>query len=166
MQDTERRYSVYSTLSHAAESFYLFREPLLGRRIIQILFKLYFEDLNENKIYIVHVSLVTKLGSISFTLFSLTYSYHCYSIRLSFWLLSWLSPFAIHSPDGHRCIWQWPERRSISVLELEGSAQANKAEKWKWQCLFVPHSKHSFMPRKNGRRETCSNTSKWTAVIA
>lgn len=84
MQDTERHYSVYSTLSRAAESFYLFREPLLGRRIIRILFKLCFKDLNENKVYILHVSVLTKLGPISFILFSLTYSYYCYSIRLAF----------------------------------------------------------------------------------
>jgi len=75
-----RCYSVYTTLSHALESFPPFREPLL-EIIMQILFKLYFEDLNETKIYIWQMSVLKKK---SFVLFLSTFFYHFYSIELTF----------------------------------------------------------------------------------
>lgn len=81
MQDIERCYSVFPTSSQAAESFPPLRESLPEIRIIQILFKLYFKDLNETKIYILQVSVLTKLSLISFLS---TYSYYCYHIELTF----------------------------------------------------------------------------------
>lgn len=139
MQDIERCYSVFPTSSQAAESFPPLRESLPEIRIIQILFKLYLKDLNETKMYILQVSVLTKLCLISFILLLSTYSYYCYHIEVTFWLFFWLFPSAVHLLGVHRRIWQWPGGRSLSLLELWGdlqSIQTNKAPKWKWQCLF------------------------------
>lgn len=77
-----------------------------------------------------HVSVLTKLGPISLILFSLTYSYHCYCIRLAFWLLSRFSTFAIYSPDAHRFTCQWPEEGPFTdrVVRLHSIQQIPKME--------------------------------------
>lgn len=154
-------------MSDAAESFPAFREPLPEIRIIQILFKLYFEDLNKTKIYILQVSVLTKLSLICFILFLSAYSYHCYNIELTFWLFFLTSSFcssparcsrthlAVARKRVHLCT------RAVRSPMFHSTQQSPKMKVAMpfWSALKVPHyAKEKWQERDRWQHEQVNSS--------